>query len=135
MAAFPENRPSDDCMPMAAAVLLMVRAWPKTNSSASPPKRLLETGRPFSRARAMRKANQPDRFDCPGCAWGDPEHGSSFEFCENGVKAVVRKATEKRVTPAPTIRACWPICGVPRTRGKGGGVQPLEGKGAAAVRR
>ena len=48
----------------------------------------------------MLKANQPDGFDCPGCAWGDPEHGSSFEFCENGVKAVSWEATEKRATPA-----------------------------------
>jgi hypothetical protein len=28
--------------------------------------------------------NQPDGFDCPGCAWPDPKHTSSFEFCENG---------------------------------------------------
>ena len=62
-------------------------------------KRLLETGSPFAGARAMLKANQPDGFDCPGCAWGDPEHGSSFEFCENGVKAVSWEATDKRVTP------------------------------------
>ncbi|TAA64143.1 FdhF/YdeP family oxidoreductase [Shinella sp. JR1-6] len=63
-------------------------------------KRLLESGTPLSGARAMLKANQPDGFDCPGCAWGDPEHGSSFEFCENGVKAVAWEATEKRATPA-----------------------------------
>ena len=62
-------------------------------------KRLLETGSPIAGARAMLKANQPDGFDCPGCAWGDPEHGSSFEFCENGVKAVAWEATEKRATP------------------------------------
>ena len=47
----------------------------------------------------MLKANQPDGFDCPGCAWGDPEHGSSFAFCENGVKAVAWEATDKRVRP------------------------------------
>ena len=62
-------------------------------------KRLLESGSPLAGARAMLKANQPDGFDCPGCAWGDPEHGSSFEFCENGVKAVAWEATEKRATP------------------------------------
>lgn len=62
-------------------------------------KRLLQTGRPFAGARTMLKANQPDGFDCPGCAWGDPEHGSSFEFCENGVKAVAWEATQKRTTP------------------------------------
>ncbi|MDL5410489.1 hypothetical protein QSH82_24850, partial [Escherichia coli] len=32
--------------------------------------------------------NQPDGFDCPGCAWPDRAHTSTFEFCENGVKAV-----------------------------------------------
>ncbi|QRM55236.1 FdhF/YdeP family oxidoreductase [Sinorhizobium sp. BG8] len=62
-------------------------------------KRLLQTGMPISGARTMLKANQPDGFDCPGCAWGDPEHGSSFEFCENGVKAVAWEATEKRASP------------------------------------
>lgn len=42
--------------------------------------------------------NQPDGFDCPGCAWPDKEHASTFEFCENGVKAVAAEATSKRVT-------------------------------------
>lgn len=62
-------------------------------------KKLLASGAPFTGAAAMLKANQPDGFDCPGCAWGDPEHGSSFEFCENGVKAVAWEATDKRVPP------------------------------------
>lgn len=62
-------------------------------------KHLLGSRAPLSGARAMLKANQPDGFDCPGCAWGDPEHGSSFEFCENGVKAVSWEATDKRTPP------------------------------------
>jgi molybdopterin-dependent oxidoreductase alpha subunit len=62
-------------------------------------KQLLNSGAPLLGAKALLKANQPDGFDCPGCAWGDPEHGSSFEFCENGVKAVAWEATEKRVPP------------------------------------
>ncbi|QDQ27604.1 FdhF/YdeP family oxidoreductase [Chitinimonas arctica] len=41
--------------------------------------------------------NQPDGFDCPGCAWPDKNHHSSFEFCENGVKAVAAEATSRRV--------------------------------------
>ncbi|WP_338768820.1 FdhF/YdeP family oxidoreductase [Massilia sp. METH4] len=45
------------------------------------------------------QVNQPEGFDCPGCAWPDPRHGSSFEFCENGAKAVSWEATNKRVTP------------------------------------
>ncbi|WP_432240624.1 FdhF/YdeP family oxidoreductase [Herbaspirillum robiniae] len=44
--------------------------------------------------------NQPGGFDCPGCAWPDREHASTFEFCENGVKAVAAESTGKRVTPA-----------------------------------
>jgi molybdopterin-dependent oxidoreductase alpha subunit len=43
--------------------------------------------------------NQPDGFDCPGCAWPDPKHTSSFEFCENGAKALAFEATNRRVTP------------------------------------
>jgi molybdopterin-dependent oxidoreductase alpha subunit len=43
--------------------------------------------------------NKPDGFDCPGCAWPDKEHTSTFQFCENGAKAVTWEATKKRVTP------------------------------------
>ncbi|MFG1418037.1 FdhF/YdeP family oxidoreductase [Xanthobacter sp. V0B-10] len=50
-------------------------------------------------ARALMEMNQPDGFDCPGCAWPDPRHTSSFEFCENGAKAVTWEATSRRVTP------------------------------------
>ena len=46
--------------------------------------------------RALRRVNQPQGFDCPGCAWPDPRHASSFEFCENGAKAVAWEATRKR---------------------------------------
>jgi len=45
------------------------------------------------------KANQPEGFDCPGCAWPDPKHTSSFEFCENGAKAITWESTAKRVPP------------------------------------
>src|ERR1700685_4322774 len=44
------------------------------------------------------RTNKPDGFDCPGCAWPDKEHTSTFEFCENGAKAVTWEATKKRVT-------------------------------------
>ena len=47
--------------------------------------------------RALLRMNQPDGFDCPGCAWPDPRHTSSFEFCENGAKAVTWEATTKSV--------------------------------------
>jgi formate dehydrogenase major subunit len=48
--------------------------------------------------RALLSMNQPDGFDCPGCAWPDPKHTSSFEFCENGAKAVAFELTSRRVT-------------------------------------
>ncbi|WAT02343.1 FdhF/YdeP family oxidoreductase [Rouxiella chamberiensis] len=45
------------------------------------------------------RTNQPDGFDCPGCAWPDKETHSTFQFCENGAKAVTWEATSKRLTP------------------------------------
>ena len=45
------------------------------------------------------RTNKPDGFDCPGCAWPDKKHSSTFQFCENGAKAVTWEATKKRVTP------------------------------------
>ncbi|MBV9628201.1 MAG: FdhF/YdeP family oxidoreductase [Xanthobacteraceae bacterium] len=48
--------------------------------------------------KALLSMNQPDGFDCPGCAWPDPKHTSSFEFCENGAKAVAFELTSRRVT-------------------------------------
>ncbi|WP_455385939.1 molybdopterin-dependent oxidoreductase, partial [Acidihalobacter prosperus] len=59
---------------------------------------LKRQGAPLKGLRSLLATNQPDGFDCPGCAWGDPLHGSSFEFCENGVKAVSWESTAKRVT-------------------------------------
>ncbi|RNF82684.1 FdhF/YdeP family oxidoreductase [Montanilutibacter psychrotolerans] len=49
-------------------------------------------------ANTLLRANQPSGFDCPGCAWPDRNPHSTFEFCENGVKAVANEATSKRVT-------------------------------------
>lgn len=50
--------------------------------------------------KAMLKINQVDGFDCPGCAWPDPDHDRSMvEFCENGAKAVAEEATTARVNP------------------------------------
>src|ERR1700710_2391100 len=61
--------------------------------------------------RGLLSMNQPHGFDCPGCAWPDPKHTSSFEFCENGAKAVAWEATAKRTTPeffaAHTVSELW----------------------------
>ena len=49
-------------------------------------------------ARTLLHINQPDGFDCPGCAWPEPHKTKHIEFCENGVKAVAEEATARRVT-------------------------------------
>ena len=54
---------------------------------------------PVRAVKTLLKINQPQGFDCPGCAWPDPGHTSAFEFCENGAKAVAEEATVRRVTP------------------------------------
>ena len=47
----------------------------------------------------MRTVNRFDGFDCPGCAWPDPDnHRSGFEFCENGAKAFAAEATSQRIS-------------------------------------
>ncbi|MFH6602645.1 FdhF/YdeP family oxidoreductase [Maribacter algicola] len=48
--------------------------------------------------RALLEMNQKDGFDCPSCAWPDPEKPSKIgEFCENGAKALADEATMKKV--------------------------------------
>ena len=40
--------------------------------------------------------NQKNGFDCPSCAWPDPDnHRAMTEFCENGAKAVASEAASK----------------------------------------
>lgn len=47
---------------------------------------------------ALAHMNQKEGFDCPGCAWPDPEKPSKLgEYCENGAKALAEEATNKRV--------------------------------------
>ena len=52
---------------------------------------------PFKTIKTLNMVNQKEGFDCPGCAWPDPEHRSSFEFCENGAKAVADEAMKPNV--------------------------------------
>ncbi|HKY30659.1 MAG TPA: FdhF/YdeP family oxidoreductase [Pyrinomonadaceae bacterium] len=55
---------------------------------------------PVRGTRTLLNLNQPTGFDCPGCAWPEPDHERSYaEFCENGAKHVGDEATTKRVTP------------------------------------
>ena len=48
--------------------------------------------------RILRKLNQSQGIDCPGCAWPDPAKRSKLgEFCENGVKAISEEAMSRKV--------------------------------------
>ncbi|WP_191269197.1 FdhF/YdeP family oxidoreductase [Nocardiopsis terrae] len=47
---------------------------------------------------AMLAVNQKGGFDCPGCAWPEPDRRHRAEFCENGAKAVAEEATRRAVT-------------------------------------
>ena len=50
--------------------------------------------------KTLAKINQHGGFDCPGCAWPEPNgERSHAEFCENGAKHLADEATTKRVTP------------------------------------
>ena len=58
-------------------------------------------------SRALLALNQPEGFDCPGCAWPEPtaKHRAKLEFCENGAKAIAEETTEARCTPDVLGRA------------------------------
>lgn len=49
--------------------------------------------------RALFSMNQFNGFDCPSCAWPDPddERSKLGEYCENGAKALAEEATSKKI--------------------------------------
>lgn len=57
---------------------------------------------PFRGMKALFKMNQKGGFDCPSCAWPDPDDERSIvgEYCENGAKALAEEATTKKLTAA-----------------------------------
>ncbi len=54
----------------------------------------------YNSIKTLKMVNQKEGFDCPGCAWPDPDdERTKFEFCENGAKAVADEAMKKKITP------------------------------------
>ena len=48
--------------------------------------------------KALLRLNQYNGFDCPSCAWPDPDdHRTRTEFCENGAKAIASEVNQGRV--------------------------------------
>ena len=57
---------------------------------------ILREAGPLRGARGLLEMNQAGGFDCPSCAWPDPDGDRSLaEFCENGAKALASEATRK----------------------------------------
>jgi molybdopterin-dependent oxidoreductase alpha subunit len=50
--------------------------------------------------KALFYLNKKGGFDCPSCAWPDPddERSGVAEYCENGARAVAEEATAKKLT-------------------------------------
>jgi formate dehydrogenase major subunit len=73
----------------AAGVPGVVRSLAYSQTQMGPRRSLL----------TLTRVNQKHGFDCPGCAWPDPDKRKIAEFCENGAKAVAEEATTRRITP------------------------------------
>jgi molybdopterin-dependent oxidoreductase alpha subunit len=55
---------------------------------------------PLRNMLSLSVVNKKGGFDCPSCAWPDPDGTRApAEFCENGAKAVAWEATTRRVAP------------------------------------
>jgi molybdopterin-dependent oxidoreductase alpha subunit len=54
---------------------------------------------PADAVTTMFAINQKGGFDCPGCAWPDPDDDRSKlgEYCENGIKAIAEEASAKKI--------------------------------------
>jgi molybdopterin-dependent oxidoreductase alpha subunit len=80
------SRASETAGGLPAIVSALKHSWAEMGAS-----RTLKT---------LTRINQKGGFDCPGCAWPEPDgERTHFEFCENGAKHVADEATTKRVTP------------------------------------
>jgi len=67
-------------------------------AAAATAKVLLEQSVVTKGSRALLAMNQPGGFKCPSCAFPDPDHKKTLEFCENGAKALAFEATKRRIT-------------------------------------
>ena len=92
--------PEDDIDESDVAVGGEAHAAAGATAVAVAMKRAVEQMGPLRTARTLLRLNQTDGFDCQGCAWPDPEHRHTAEFCENGAKAVTEEATLRRVSPS-----------------------------------
>ncbi len=82
-----------------AKVPVSSAGMPAVFSALGHARRYMGVGRAY---RTMFKVNQKGGFDCPGCAWPDPddERSAMGEYCENGIKAIAEEAQKKTIGAA-----------------------------------
>ncbi|HVJ46112.1 MAG TPA: FdhF/YdeP family oxidoreductase [Luteolibacter sp.] len=84
---------NDEESPVQSAPKKWAAGIPAVTSSMS---HILREAGPLRGGLGLMDMNQAGGFDCPSCAWPDPDgHRSFAEFCENGVKALASEATKK----------------------------------------
>ncbi|MBX2810838.1 MAG: FdhF/YdeP family oxidoreductase [Myxococcales bacterium] len=93
---FPPVNPAQDGEPIIRPQPAAAAGWSAVRSSLSYTWSQAGVGR----GRALLRLNQTDGFDCPGCAWPDPQRRAVTEFCENGARAMADEATQRRVGPS-----------------------------------
>lgn len=78
-------------------------AAPKSNAGGTPAvlsslKQVFGKAGVIRGTKALLRLNQAGGFDCPSCAWPDPDgHRAAAEFCENGAKAVASEAMSRTI--------------------------------------
>ncbi len=90
----PEHDPTED----GVEVTPPKRAAAGTPAVVASMRMAIDQMGPSRAVRTLLRVNQPDGFDCPGCAWPEPNATHHVEFCENGAKAVAEEATRRRIT-------------------------------------
>jgi len=82
-----------------AKVPVSSAGMPAVFSALGHARRYMGVGRAY---KTMFKINQKGGFDCPGCAWPDPddERSAMGEYCENGIKAIAEEAQKKTIGAA-----------------------------------
>jgi molybdopterin-dependent oxidoreductase alpha subunit len=79
----------------------------KIKKAAAGMKAIISTGKEIFREagitrgwKALSHLNKQGGYDCPSCAWPDPddERSRMGEYCENGARAVAEEATLKKLT-------------------------------------
>ncbi len=91
----PEITPNESKRPVVSKPKEVSGGLPAVFSSM---KHIFEEVGPIRGTKELLYLNQKGGFDCPGCAWPDPDDKREMtEFCENGAKAVAEEATTKKV--------------------------------------